>query len=261
MLTERQLETALDEVGAWIRENRKTAGVLIEIKEPHMVRTATLAKRILRDSKTEQPLAELIAAVHDIAFYVTDVEQGHAQVGYEILRDGLLDRVLDKVYGDGSVGEKLAEREIILEAVLKHADLTVDYDQMDPRMALHVKVIRDADMIDSLDSKLRRIPMVDLLAVKGFSMEDLRTSKVNGPVCLRFLQNETINYRLCKTPADWIVAWNAYLFGLKIPNSVRIARDVLDGVDFFPQEYVDDPSTKVQFREMNRAITLYLEYM
>ncbi|MCL2444792.1 hypothetical protein FWD07_01560 [Candidatus Saccharibacteria bacterium] len=243
----------------WIEENRKESDLLNNIKEAHIRRVAGFVCE-MGVAEEDAPLAELIAWLHDLAFYVSDDEENHVHNALEIVFDqGLIYDLIPAILPKNEIYK------IIRKAIKHHGDLLVDRADMTEREWLHVCIVRDADKLDNLVHVKPGTSIEDLLRHKkgtdgkSLTEADLIHGVVSDEVYSTFMSGSTINYAIVKTACDWWVAWSAYAFDLLLPESKRLVRESRAIRSFMSRGEFSDPKTSTRFAAMIARMDGFLE--
>ena len=257
-LTTEQLNYAKNVLRKWIEKNRKDTPLLLDIKEKHIHRTADFVFK-LKVEQEEAHLAELIALLHDIAFFVSDNQPGHVEKGMDILFDKKIckKRLIEKLIPDIKPSDDLYK--IIFKAISNHGKWNVDKTDMTERESLHVDIIRDADKLDNLIYVRPGISIKKMLPHKGLRKQDLIDGKLTDKVYKSFMDRKTVDYREALTAPDWWAIWAAYVFDFALPNSVElveksgVVKRSLDKVRF------TDKQTAERFLCMRHEVDLFFD--
>lgn len=180
---------------------------IVNAKKDHVYNVANNSVEIAKSlnlSKEDIMIAFLIGMLHDIGrfrqiekYNVLDdkCEMDHAEYGYKLLKDGLINQFVDIREYDN----------LILTAVRMHNKLHIN-SSLTSREKLFCKIIRDADKLDILKR----------LSDKNYTYdyEFDKTSNISKEVKELFFKNESIPYSAQNNKMDQVVTRLALVFDL-----------------------------------------------
>jgi putative nucleotidyltransferase with HDIG domain len=184
-------------------------------------------------SKKDINIAMLIALLHDIGRFeqVTRFNSledynsiDHAQFGFKILfKDGLITKFLDSREFDN----------IISKAILNHNKLKIE-EGLNERELLHAKIIRDADKVDNLKSRVNG----NIQDFFNSTLEELEKSQITDKIYEDFMNCKMIISTERKFPLDFWISYLAYIFdfnflpGLKYVQDNDYVNKIIDRIDY-----------------------------
>lgn len=176
-----------------------------------------LCDKLNLDDETKE-IAMIIALLHDIGrFYQAKELQNfredinnydHATIGIKILFENNLIRkfIKNKKYD-----------EIIKSAIANHNKYIVDFENMNNMQALHSKLIRDADKLDSFRAKYEE----DIYTMANITKEEIENSLISDNILNSFMNEKTILSKDRKTPIDIWISYIAFIYGLYFRESLN----------------------------------------
>lgn len=176
-----------------------------------------LCDKLNLDDETKE-IAMIIALLHDIGrFYQAKELQNfredinnydHATIGIKILFSNNLIRkfIKNKKYD-----------EIIKSAIANHNKYIVDFENMNNMQALHSKLIRDADKLDSFRAKYEE----DIYTMANITKEEIENSLISDNILNSFMNEKTILSKDRKTPIDIWISYIAFIYGLYFRESLN----------------------------------------
>ena len=176
-----------------------------------------LCDKLNLDDETKE-IAMIIALLHDIGrFYQAkelknfreDINNyDHAIIGIKILFENNLIRkfIKNKKYD-----------EIIKSAIANHNKYIVDFENMNNMQALHSKLIRDADKLDSFRAKYEE----DIYTMANITKEEIENSLISDNILNSFMNEKTILSKDRKTPIDIWISYIAFIYGLYFRESLN----------------------------------------
>lgn len=176
-----------------------------------------LCDKLNLDDETKK-IAMIIALLHDIGrFYQAKELQNfredinnydHATIGIKILFENNLIRefIKNKKYD-----------EIIKSAIANHNKYIVDFENMNNMQALHSKLIRDADKLDSFRAKYEE----DIYTMANITKEEIENSLISDNILNSFMNEKTILSKDRKTPIDIWISYIAFIYGLYFRESLN----------------------------------------
>lgn len=170
----------------------------------------------LGDETTE--LAMIIALLHDIGRFDQAKElqsfredinsYDHATLGVKLLFENNLIRNFIEI-------DKYDE--IIKIAIANHSKYIVDFDSMNEIQVLHLKIIRDADKLDSFRAKYED----DIYTMANITQEEIENSLISDNIFNDFMNEKTILSKDRKTPIDIWISYIAFIYGLYFNESLN----------------------------------------
>ena len=203
-----------------------------------------LCDKLNLDDETKE-IAMIIALLHDIGrFYQAKELQNfredinnydHATIGIKILFENNLIRkfIKNKKYD-----------EIIKSAIANHNKYIVDFENMNNMQALHSKLIRDADKLDSFRAKYEE----DIYTMANITKEEIENSLISDNILNSFMNEKTILSKDRKTPIDIWISYIAFIYGLYFKESLLYIKEnnyVNKLIDRFNYE-LDDTKEKIE---------------
>ncbi len=176
-----------------------------------------LCDKLNLDDETKE-IAMIIAILHDIGrFYQAKELQNfreninnydHVTMGIKILFENNLIRkfIKNKKYD-----------EIIKSAIANHNKYIVDFENMNNMQALHSKLIRDADKLDSFRAKYEE----DIYTMANITKEEIENSLISDNILNSFMNEKTILSKDRKTPIDIWISYIAFIYGLYFRESLN----------------------------------------
>ena len=107
--------------------------------------------------------------------------------------------------------------EIIKSAIANHNKYIVDFENMNNMQALHSKLIRDADKLDSFRAKYEE----DIYTMANITKEEIENSLVSDNILNSFMNEKTILSKDRKTPIDIWISYIAFIYGLYFRESLN----------------------------------------
>lgn len=209
-----------------------------------------LCDKLNLDDETKE-IAMIIALLHDIGrFYQAKKLQNfreninnydHAIIGIKILFENNLIRkfVKNKKYD-----------EIIKSAIANHNKYIVDFENMNNMQALHSKLIRDADKLDSFRAKYEE----DIYTMANITKEEIENSLISDNTLNSFMNEKTILSKDRKTPIDIWISYIAFIYGLYFRESLNYIYE-LDYVNKLVDKFnykIEDTKKKMEQIKENR---------
>lgn len=206
------------------------------LKVRHINNVVQFAKIIAnkrRLSKQDEDLAVFIAQHHDDGRFIqwrdyhtfrdtVECDDGkkhpHAELGIKMLFD---DRNIEKFTFEISD----EERKIVYKAIAMHGDLSLDESGMTEREIRHCKIIRDADMLDNVINVMVNEDMITFMNSRGAAVDEFWACDISDAVFDTFMTNESINYNIVNTPAEWWLSMVAYIFNMSLTQSLQIVKE------------------------------------
>lgn len=192
-----------------------------------------IAKSLSLDNEDIE-LAKLIALLHDIGRFeqikqydcFIDIKTtDHAVLGNEILfKKNLIRNFIDDTEYD----------EIISKSILNHNKLQIE-NNLEDRVLLHSKIIRDADKTDNF-----RVKATDEFEniIDNASKEILENDIISEHIFNNFMNNEIIKTADRKTFLDFWVSYIAFIFdfnfnsGLEYIKNLDYINKIVDRLDY-----------------------------
>ena len=215
-MTKKMSEERIDKTFLEYTEPFKKEGDMIILKINHTKRVADLCKQLatnLNLSKEDIELAYLCGTLHDIGRFeqykkyksYNDRDTiDHGDLGEEILKNK---KVLRKFNEDETLDE------LLLTVVKYHNKM--DYPQiLDKKTDLMLKITRDADKIDILNTYISEI--------KHLKIED---SALSDTMYNNLFKHQLLSLKDKKTKADSVAIPIAFLYDFNYKESVEIVRD------------------------------------
>lgn len=218
-------EKALNYFNKFIHDNYDLNISKISHKLDHTYNVVECSKYIcncLNLSDEDKTLAMIIALLHDIgrfdqALKFNNIRQDvikydHAAKGVELLfeKNEIRNYVDSDKYDD-----------IIKTAIKHHSDYILKEDGMQDKEMLHLKIIRDADKLDSFRIKL----VSSIYTMANINEEDIENSKITDKVFNDFMNELTIFSKDRKTGIDIWISYIAMVFGLEFECSLRKVKE------------------------------------
>ena len=209
----------------WIEENGTPDEPGFDMKKTHTMRVAVQADEIARALQLDQEdidLAWLIGILHDIGRFhelkISHTFDGsrfdHAGYGAKLLFDeGVIRAFIDDDTYDN----------LIRKAIENHSRLAIE-DGLDERTLLHARIIRDADKLDNLFTKLKE-PVWASFPGKGFDEASFQNSGISEEVMASVRKCECVKLKDRKEPLDYYICVLAFVFDLNFACSRSIARE------------------------------------
>ncbi len=222
----------------------------------HVVSNAKfLCEKMNLDNENKE-VALIIALLHDIGRFDQAKElksfredinnYDHATLGIKLLFENNLIR---------SFIEFDKYDEIIKIAIANHNKYIVDFDSMYEIQALHSKIIRDADKLDSFRAKYED----DIYTMANITQEEIETSLISDNIFNDFINEKTILNKDRKTPADIWISYIAFIYGLYFKESLLYIKEnnyINKLIDRFHYELND---TKEKMEKIRNKGNKYIE--
>lgn len=222
----------------------------------HVVSNAKfLCEKMNLDNENKE-VALIIALLHDIGRFDQAKElksfredinnYDHATLGVKLLfEDNLIRSFIELDKYD----------EIIKIAIANHNKYIVAFDSMYEIEALHSKIIRDADKLDSFRAKYED----DIYTMANITQEEIETSLISDNVFNDFISEKTILNTDRKTPADIWISYIAFIYGLYFKESLLYIKEnnyINKLIDRFNYELND---TKEKMKKIRNKGNKYIE--
>lgn len=205
------------------------------LKINHIKRVVGFARKIsglLNLSKEDTALAVFIAQHHDDGRFVqwrdyrtfkdgVICDDGERHPHAELSLGVLIDENKIKQYSPDISDEECA---IVYKAIAWHGSLSVDTLGMSSREVVHCNIIRDADMLDNLVNVMIKETMETLMGSHNYLVDELWDSVISDGVFDSFISQNSINYGIVETPADWWLAMTPYLYNINFEESLQIVK-------------------------------------
>ena len=203
--------------------------------------------------ETDTDIAMVIALLHDIGRFPQAIEMktfreditsfDHATLGVKILfeQNEIRNFIDTDEYDD-----------IIRVAIANHSNYILDTTGFTEKEILHSKIIRDADKIDTLRSKI----VDDVYTMANIYPEEIENSLITDIVFDTFMNEKTILRTDRKTAIDIWVSYIAFIFGLEFSCSLKLVNEK----DYINQ-LVDRFDYKLDKDKMNQIRNKALDYL
>ena len=222
----------------------------------YVVNNAEYLSKQMNLNDQDIELAKLIALFHDFGrFYEArdfksfreDLnEMDHATLGVEILfNENMIRNFVDDDKYD----------EIMIKAIGNHSMYTLDTSNMTAKEALHCKIIRDADKLDSFRAKT----ISDIYTMANITEQDIENSVVSDNIYKDFMNEKTILSKDRKTGLDIWVSYIAFIFGLYFKESLQLVKEN-DYVNILIDRFnYKNETAKRQMEEIRNKANNYLK--
>lgn len=209
----------------FLEEYKDKSDLGFELKIVHTYHVAENAKKIAQElklSKEDIELAELIGILHDIGRFeelkitkeLNSIKFEHAGYGSKMLfKKGMIRKFIEDSQYDN----------IIKKAIENHSKLEIDKD-LDERILLHSKIIRDADKIDNY--RVKKDEKIEAIFPKRVNkIEDMEESKLSDIVYNTILDKKCVDIHDIITPLDFWGCILAFTFDLNFEVSYKIVKE------------------------------------
>ena len=230
--------------------------VKIAIKIGHTLRVADLCERIGASeglSGEELDLAWICGLLHDIGRFEQIRQFGtfsdaksvpHAAFGARLLfEEGLIRKFVETPEHD----------ELLRTAVATHSGLALPHG-LDERTRRFCDILRDADKIDILAVNAAHSPE----EIFGATERQMRESPLSPAVIEAFYAHETVRRDAREHPADYLLGFVCFVWGVVYPESLRIMRDQGHLLRLMDYEFTN-PATRDKFARMGQHLREWLD--
>ena len=188
----------------------------------HVVNNAKYICNKLNLDETNTDIAMVIALLHDIGRFTQAKEMktfredinnfDHAALGVKLLfeKNEIRNFIIDDKYD-----------EIIKKAIGNHSKYVVDESDLSDIELLHVKIIRDADKLDTFRAKTTE----DIYVMANIYPEEIENSLITDKVYNDFMAEKTILSSDRKTGIDIWLSYIAFLFGMEFKCSYELIKE------------------------------------
>ena len=173
-------------------------------------------------SDEDVELAKLIALFHDFGrFYEA---RDYKSFREELIKMDHASLSVKLLFDDGLIREFISDNKydsVMRTAIGEHSKYILDTSGMSKEEELHSKLIRDADKLDTLRSKI----VSDIYTMANITEDDIINSTVSDNIFNDFMNKKTILSSDRKTGLDIWVSYIAFIFGLYFKESLDLVRE------------------------------------
>ena len=173
-------------------------------------------------SDEDVELAKLIALFHDFGrFYEA---RDYKSFREELIKMDHASLSVKLLFDDGLIREFISDNKydsVMRTAIGEHSKYLLDTSGMSKEEELHSKLIRDADKLDTLRSKI----VSDIYTMANITEDDIINSTVSDNIFNDFMNKKTILSSDRKTGLDIWVSYIAFIFGLYFKESLDLVRE------------------------------------
>lgn len=173
-------------------------------------------------SDEDVELAKLIALFHDFGrFYEA---RDYKSFREELIKMDHASLSVKLLFDDGLIREFVSDNKydsVMRTAIGEHSKYILDTSGMSDKEELHSKLIRDADKLDTLRSKI----VSDIYTMANITEDDIINSVVSDNIFNDFMNEKTILSSDRKTGLDIWVSYIAFIFGLYFKESLDLVRE------------------------------------
>lgn len=193
----------------------------IRAKYDHSLRVADISETISKSFSKDEHNVDLswcIGLFHDIGrfkqyrLYKTFKDKlsvDHADLSVKEIKNSKIDSFFTA-----------EEKNTIYTAIMLHNKLSLP-NNLDDKYLFYCNVIRDADKVD-----IFRVCVEDSTSsVYGCSVNEMENSVLSQDVYAAFMQNKLIDFKICNSHVDLLVAFVAFYFGIKLKIAKQIVID------------------------------------
>ncbi len=253
------IEKAKNTFKNFLEEYKNQEDLGFEIKVVHTYHVAENAKELAKKLNLEQEdieLAELIGLLHDIGRFeelkiikkFDSVNFNHAEHGVKMLfEDGLIRKFIQDTKYD----------KIIKTAISNHSKLKIE-DNLDEKILLHCKIIRDSDKLDNFRVKEKE-KIEEIFPKIVSNKEEIENSIISKNVYDTIKRLECVNLIDRKTPIDYLACILAFVFDLNFSISYKIVKEhdyINKLIDRFDYKVID---TKEKMEDIRELINNYID--
>lgn len=222
----------------------------------HVTENAKDIAKKLNLCEEDIQLAELIGLLHDIGRFeelkitqeLNSIKFDHASYGSKMLFEkGLIRNFIEDNQYD----------EIIKEAIENHSKLAIE-DNLDERVLLHSKIIRDADKLDNYRVKQEE-KIEAIFPTRVNKKEDMEKSLISDKVYETILSKKCVDIHDRVTPLDFWVCILAFTFDLNFDVTYKIVKEndyINTLVDRFDYK---DKETKNRMDNIGKIINKFVD--
>lgn len=178
----------------------------------HVVQNSEMIARSLRLSEEKVQLAKLIALLHDIGRF-EQAKQYHNAIDYQTMDHASYGVWL--LFEQNEIRNFIKQDiydEIIKKAISNHNRLSIEKG-LEKDQDIQVKIIRDADKLDSFRNKV----VADTKAICNATIEELSIEYITEKIYQTFMQEKVIKTTDRKTHMDMWVSYIAFIFDFNFP--------------------------------------------
>lgn len=231
---EKTKQAFLDFVGQYDEKN-----LAIALKKEHTFRvvdnSSYLAKK-LNLSEEDILLSKVIALLHDIGRFPQITEFNNMR-DYETM--DYADLGVKLLFDEGRIVDFIDTREydeIIKKSISFHNKYQIDFESLNEKESLHVKLIRDSDKMDSFYHKA----IDDIYVISHVTKEEVENSLITEYVYKCFIDKKTIVSEDRKTPIDIWVSYLAFIFDFNFPIALKWIKE---------NNYIDQIIERFDYKE------------
>ena len=173
-------------------------------------------------SNEDVELAKLIALFHDFGrFYEA---RDYKSFREELIKMDHASLSVKLLFDEGLIREFVSDNKydsVMRTAIGEHSKYILDTSGMSKEEELHSKLIRDADKLDTLRSKI----VSDIYTMANITEDDIINSIVSDNIFNDFMNEKTILSSDRKTGLDIWVSYIAFIFGLYFKESLDLVRE------------------------------------
>ena len=219
-----------------------------------VVENSDFLAKSLHLSEEDRELAKIIALFHDIGRF-SQIKQFGNMHDYETLNHAELGAHI--LFEEGMISKFVEDRKydsIIKKAILIHNQYQIPQEVFTERELLHIKMIRDADKMDSFYGKA----IDDIYAISQVTKEEVENSTISEHIYECILNQKTIISKERVTPADIWVSYLAFVFDFNYSFSLIpiLENDYINKIiDRFDYQIKD---TKEKMENIRKLILEYV---
>lgn len=185
----------------------------------NVVKNAEIISLDLELNKEDLYIALLTALLHDIGRFNQAINMHSFREDINKFDHALLGSIL--LFEDNEINNYTEDKSIynvIKVAIENHSKYQVEFDKYNEQERLHIKIIRDADKIDSFRAKYEE----DIFTMSNITIKDIEESYISDKVYNDFLNHKTILSSDRKNGLDMWISYIAFVFDLNFDCSLNI---------------------------------------
>lgn len=185
----------------------------------NVVKNALIISLDLGLSKEDLYIALLVALLHDIGRFDQAINMQSFREDIKKYDHALLGSIL--LFDNNEIINYTDDKniyDIIKYAIINHSKYQVDYEKYTEQEKTHIKIIRDADKLDSFRAKYEE----DIYTMANITTEDIEKSYISDKVYNDFLNHKTILSSDRNNGLDMWISYIAFVFDLNFDCSLKI---------------------------------------